>query len=237
MAAFGQNGCMDISILDPTTIRDISGLLLDPAGRLRVLPTAELEQTTALERALFGIRHACYVLPTQELVAHVKDLIGARTALEIGSGNGVLAEALGIPATDSHQQSRADIALLYAMLRHPVIRYGNNVQKLDALAAVRAHRPQVVVGAWVTHRYDPRRHWAEGNEDGIDEDELLTLCEQYIFIGNDSVHSKKSIWSRPHTKTYLPFVFSRAKEPGRDFIAVWEGSGCGHSKNPPPDGE
>lgn len=216
---------MAISILDPTKIRDISELLLDQAGRLRVLPTAELEQTTAHERALFGVRHACYVLPTQELVAYVKGLIGDRTALEIGAGNGVLADALGIPATDSHLQTRPDIALLYAALRHAVIRYGANVQKLDALAAVRAHRPQVVVGAWVTHLYDPRRHWAEGNQDGVDEEELLTLCEQYVFIGNDSVHSKKAIWEKPHTKTYLPFVFSRAQVPGRDFIAVWEGSG------------
>ena len=222
-AAFAHKLPMQLQIIDPSTVRDISSQLLDDRGELKPVPSAVLEQTTDVERSVFGARHACYLLPTAELVTHLRELIGARSALEIGSGNGVLAKALGIPASDSYQQDRPDIAAYYQALRQKTIRYGENVQKRDALEAVRTLRPQVVVGAWVTHRYDPRRHWAEGNMDGVDEEALLELCEQYIFIGNDSVHAKKSIWRHPHRKAYLPFIFSRAKDGSKDFIAVWDG--------------
>lgn len=218
-----QNRSMQLTVIDPTQVRDISPLIVGPDGYPLVVPSATLEQTTPLERTLFCVQNGCYLLPTQELVAHVQGLIGNRRAIEIGAGNGVLSKALGIPATDSRQQERPDIAAYYRLLQQPTIRYGANVQKLDALAAVRSLKPQVVLAAWVTHRYDPRRHWAEGNEDGVDEEAVLAHCEHYVFIGNDSVHSKKSIWSRPHVKAYLPFVFSRAREAGRDFVAVWEG--------------
>lgn len=214
---------MELRVIDPSFVRDISNSLLDESGRLMPVPSAVLEQTTDLERAIFGARHACYVLPTLELVEHIQGLIGGRSAIEIGSGNGVLARALGILATDSHMQARPEIAAHYRALGQKTISYGEGVLRLDALEAVRTLKPQVVVGAWVTHRYDPKRHWAEGNADGIDEEALLELCEEYIFIGNDSVHAKKSIWRHPHRKTYLPFIFSRAKDGSKDFIAVWKG--------------
>lgn len=218
-----QNPPMRLSIVDPSTVRDLAPLLLDDAGRLKVVPSSVLAETSDIERTLFGVRHACYVLPTVELVEHIRALIAGRTALEIGSGNGVLAAALGIPATDNLLQLRPDVAQYYQALRQPVIRYGKHVQRLDAHAAIAQFKPQVVVAAWVTHRYDPNRHWAEGNEDGVHEESVLAQCEQYIFIGNDAVHAKKSIWSRPHDKTYPPFVFSRARDGSKNFIAVWQG--------------
>lgn len=211
-------------ILDPSKVRDISPLLLDESGRLKVVPASVLQSTTVAERAMFGVRHACYVLPSLELVERLKTLIAGRRAIEIGSGNGVLAQALGIVATDNHQQTWPRIKAQYDLMRQPVIQYGPNVQRMSAEEALREYKPQVVVAAWVTHRYDPARAWAEGNEDGVDERELLQNCEQYLFVGNEQVHKKKAIWDMPHRLEYPPYLFSRAVNQTRDFLATWEGA-------------
>ena len=84
-----------------TGVRDLSSDLLDDLGYLRVVPAAFFEDTTVQERALFGNRHGIYGLLTTELVEWLQDRISGRTAIEIGAGNGSLAHALGIAATDS----------------------------------------------------------------------------------------------------------------------------------------
>lgn len=94
---------------------------------------------------------------------------------------------------------------------------------MDAKEAVAFHKPAVVVASWVTHRYDHRRHWAGGNEVGVNESDLLNRVENYIFVGNEQVHRNKQIWDLPHEKFYLPFLYSRAHNGTRDFLAVWEG--------------
>jgi hypothetical protein len=209
--------------LDPATIRDLSPDVLNESGRMRVLPAAWWAATTVQERGLFGHRNAIYGFPTIELVDHLRDLIGGRPAIEIGAGHGVLAEALGIPATDSRQQEQPRYREIYAATGQPPIRYGHDVVELDARRAVRRYRPDVVVASWVTHRYDRRRHWAGGNEAGVDEGAIIDGCCLYVFVGNEQVHAGKPIWSRPHRIEYPPYVYSRAMNGSRDFIAVWEG--------------
>lgn len=213
---------MHHATIDPNKIRDIAPLLLDEQGRLKVVDASVLAQTTREERALFGVRHAYYGLLTTELVEHVQSLIAGRSALEIGAGHGGLARALGIVATDNHQQSWPEIRAHYEMLRQPTIRYGENVLELDAAQAVAQFRPQVVVASWVTHRYDPRRHGAGGNQDGVCEEDIIRQCEMYIFIGNEQVHTHKSIWALPHEKIFPSWLYSRAVNGSRDFIAVWQ---------------
>lgn len=215
---------MDITVIDPRSVRDISNLLLDDQGRLKVVDAAVLANTTVQERALFGVRHACYVLPTTELIEHLRQLIAGRRALEIGAGNGVVARALGIPASDNHQQTWLHIRSHYESLGQPVIQYGDNVEKLDAAAAIKKHKPDVVLACWVTHRYDPTRHWAGGNQDGVDEKEVLRNCAHYVFVGNEQVHKHKAIWELPHSVQHPEFLFSRAANGTREFIAQWEGA-------------
>jgi hypothetical protein len=207
--------------LDPTRIRDISAEFLDEDGRLRILPASAWAATTAHERALFGHRHAIYGFPTVELVEWLQEFIGERKAIEIGSGTGVLAEAVGIIGTDSHQQSKPEYRAHYQVEGQPSIRYGADVKLLDAREAVRRYRPQVVVAQWVTHKYERRRHFAEGNIDGVNEEDVLERCDQYVFIGNTKVHKGKSLWVRPHTLLHPPFVYSRASNGSPDFIAIW----------------
>ncbi|MGZ8317526.1 MAG: hypothetical protein ACXWVD_00355 [Telluria sp.] len=210
--------------IDPSTVRDLAPDVIGPDGRLRVMPAAYYAATTVQERALLGHRHGIYLLPTVELVDALRARIGGRSAIEIGAGNGVLAEALGIPATDSCMQADANIAALYALSGHPTVAYGPNVEALDAQAAVEKYRPQVVLAAWVTHKYSAGRHEAGGNMFGVDEDRLLDHCEEYLFVGNEKVHQGKAIWQTASFQLAYPdYLYSRAVNGSRDFVARWEG--------------
>ncbi len=209
--------------LDPRRIRDISAEVLGGDGRLRVLPAAYWAGTTMQERALFGHRHGVYGFPTVELVDHLAGVIGDRTAIEIGAGHGVLAEALGIVATDSHQQAKSPYREHYARIGHPPVRYGPNVVDCHASRAVRRYRPQVVIGCWVTWKYDRARHDAGGNEAGVDELDVLRHCETYVMVGDEVNHAGSRLWSLPHQVQYPPFVYSRSSSGAREFVAVWPG--------------
>lgn len=208
-------------LLDPTGVRDLSGLLLDASKALRVVPAADLEATTPEERILFGVKHGLYSFPTEELCSYLTTRIEGRRAIEIGAGHGKLADALSIPATDNRQQEEAAIRQHYIRLGQPLVPYGANVEKLDAAAAVAKYNPQVVIACWVTHQFDPRRPEAEGSVTGVDEEAIIAACEEYIFIGNEKVHAGKSIWALPHEKLTPTWLYSRAANGTRDFIAVW----------------
>ncbi len=212
-----------ISLLDPTKIRDLSPDVLGVDGRMQVLPAAYWAMTTTEERALFGNRRGLYLFPTLELVARLQEIIGGRTAIEIGAGNGVLAEALGIVATDSCEQRKSPIRELYALNRWTRVPYGPNVVEMHASRAVRTYKPQVVLGCWVTHKMDLKQEHRGGKPNGIDEPDILRHCEHYVLVGNESVHAQKCIWDRPHTIEYPDYVYSRATNGTREFIAVFKG--------------
>ena len=212
---------MDAFPLDPSKIRDLSSLLLDGDGRFRVLPASAYEGTTPEERLLFGVRHGIYGFPTTELVDFLRERIDCRLAIEIGSGNGVMAAALGIPATDNRQQDDPAVRAYYDSIAQPVVRYGNEVERLDAAGAIAKYKPEVVVASWVTHRFDTARQDAGGSMSGVDERALLNACETYLFVGNEQVHAKKAIWALPHTKFTPPWLFSRAMNGSSDFVAIW----------------
>ena len=212
---------MDAFPLDPNRVRDISSLLLERDGTFRVLPASAYEGTTQEERLLFGVRHGVYGFPTTELVEFIRERIAGRRAIEIGSGNGALAAALGIPATDNRQQEDPAIRAYYDSIGQPVVRYGGNVEKLSADDAIEKYKPDVVVASWVTHRFDPMRQDAGGSETGVDEVAVLKACEMYLFVGNEQVHAKKAIWTMPHSKFTPSWVFSRAMNGSPDFVAIW----------------
>lgn len=215
-----------VHLIDPRDARDLRPHVLDAAGRLIVLPAVFWASTSAVERALLGGRTGLYSFPTVELVEHLRTIIDGRSAIEIGAGHGVLAEALGIPGTDSYQQREPKYRAYYEAIGAAVVPYGPNVQQMDASSAVRHYKPEVVIGCWVTHKYDPRKHARGGNEVGIDELDILRHCAAYVSIGHEAVHKDKPIWDRKHAIEYPPFMASRALSEGRDFVAVFDGSGA-----------
>lgn len=211
----------DVHVLDPEMVRgtrDLSPEVLDEDGRIRVLPAAYWATTTVRERILFGHRHAAYLFPTVELVDQLRGLIAGRPAIEVGAGNGVLAEALGIPATDNRMQEKEPVRSWYAERGLPAVRYGPNVVEAHASRAVRRFRPEVVIGCWVSHKSP------DGNPLGLDEEDILRHCRLYIVVGNEYVHRGKLIWKRPHTIEHPPYLYSRAGNGSREFIAWWPGA-------------
>ena len=209
--------------LDPTKIRDIRSEVLDASGRIQVLPASYWATTTMPERALFGLYTGIYGYPTVELVARLKEIIAGRPAIEVGAGHGVLAEALGIPATDSFQQRVPRYALALAQMKQKPVPYGPNVIEMHASRAVRHFKPDVVIGCWVTHKWDPKYPEREGNEVGLDEPDILRHCAAYVLVGNEHVHRHKHIWDRKHEIEFPPYVFSRSASATRDFIAIFPG--------------
>lgn len=212
---------MQTYAIDPSKIRDISNAMLDDTGQLKVVPADVLAGTTREERMLFGVRQGLYSFPTTELLDFVRERLQGRSALEIGAGHGTMAKALGIRATDNHQQDDPKIKAYYRALGQPTVPYGAHVENLDAISAVKKHKPQVVLACWVTHRYNPERHELGGNESGVDEAEIIANCDEYIFIGNERVHKDKPIWALPHEKVTPPWLYSRAGNGSPDFIAIW----------------
>ena len=214
-------GGMEAATVDVRGARDLAPYLLE-RGVMRPAPAEFYAQATVVERALFGQRHGIYGFITWELIDWLRNRIGDRKAIEIGAGHGALAAALEIPATDSKMQDDPMVAALYAAHGQPTVTYGPNVEKLDAKAAIRKHRPEVVIASWVTHKYREARHFAGGNMFGVNEEEVIARCDEYIFIGNQRVHSGKSIWDLPHEIIYPEWLYSRAHNGTPEFIAVWK---------------
>lgn len=220
-----QPNLIEATVLNLTGVRDLTPDVLAAPGCPRIMPAAYYRNTTPTERAAFGHYHGVYGLPTTELVDWLRAEIDGRSAIEIGAGHGALAAALDIPATDSKQQADPAIALLYAATGQPPVTYGQNVEQLDAAAAIAQYRPQVVIASWVTHKWLEARSEAGGNMFGVDEDAVIDACETYIFIGNTNVHRDKSIWTRKFARIEPDWLFSRAINGSPEFIAVWEGKG------------
>lgn len=173
--------------------------LFDAEGILQPQPKEFWRGYDRVERATFGHAHGLYAFPTIEGIAYIRELIDNRMAIEIGSGNGGFCKALGIPGTDNYQQAMPQYKRYYDHLMQPTVKYGSHVEKLDAGLAVGKYQPKVVVACWVTHLYIPQRHELGGNEIGVDEHFLLSQVDDYIFIGDTHVHSKKPIFQDYHT--------------------------------------
>lgn len=214
----------DLTVINARTTRDIRPEVLDGDGRMRILPASWWKTTTVQERGMFGARTGIYSFPTVELIDYLRAVIGDRPAIEIGAGHGVVADALGIPGTDSRMLEWPKYATMYRLNGATVAKYGPNVVDMHASRAVRRYRPDVVIGCWVTHKYDPARHEAGGNEVGIDEEDILRHCKTYVMVGHETAHAGKKIWSRKHEIIYPDWVYSRSMKPEREFIAVWPGS-------------
>jgi len=192
-------------------------------GKLRLLPAKDYDQFDSNELRLFCHHKARYGLPTEELVTFLRELIGRDKAIEIGAGSGDLGYHLRIPMTDSYCQDEPDVRAYYKAIRQPTIEYGQDVEKIEALAAVEKYKPDVVVGCWVTQWIDPCLPPPSGGGSiyGIKEDELIKKVKKYILVGSEAIHGGKFIMSYPHTKYFVPGVRSRRSD---NRIWVWERS-------------
>lgn len=219
-----------MSILSPRDASYIDAILLNEEGRLKPVPSAVLATIPHDDLRYWCNRKAVYGLPTTELVAWLGERIAGRTAIEIGSGNGCLGRALGIPRTDSHVQATPKMRLIYTLQGQPVITYGTDVEQLDAVEAVQKYRPQVVIGQWVTQYISPDEPPPPGGGSvyGIKERVILAdpVVEEYLVVGNLLIHGAKSILQDPPQgwkvdAVAAPWIWSRASEPMANCILIW----------------
>lgn len=208
-------------IFNATDISALEKLLLDNEGNLQVVEYKQLKPFTQEQISQFCVKHGVYQIVTRELVDFLKGFIGSAEAIEIGAGNGCLGLALGIPTTDNRMQEWPDIITLYNSLRQAPVRYGRWVEPLDALTAVLKYKPDVVIGAWITHRWKP--HLPNGNIHGVDELQFRGKIKNYIMIGHERVHKDKEIFGVFRCTTLkFDWLVSRSLDKDKNRIYIFE---------------
>lgn len=197
-------------------------------GQLKVLSAEFYRRFAQNDIVAFCHKNGLYCLPTLELLDRLNSLIltysPERNAIEIGAGQGAIGRGLGIISTDSMQQADPQMAALYALIKQPPVSYGSNVNKVDANTAVSRIKPDVVIGAWVTHRFNEAEPEREGNMWGIDEKAIVDQVRAYIVVGHDEVHARKPIKDLPHQVIKGDYLFSRSLDTAGNSIFVWESS-------------
>lgn len=188
-------------------------------GKLVPRPSKIIGQIHQNDLALWCYRKGFYCIPSTELIDWLKDKIGDQRAIEIGAGHGAIGRSLGIPITDYKAMEIPEVAQYYKNLGQPVTKYPEDIEKLEALDAVRKYQPDVVIGAWITQKWKPE--YDHGSVYGVDDELLIRSVKTYIHIGNQSVHGKKKANKIPHTTYSLPFLFSRSMNTMGDTITVW----------------
>jgi hypothetical protein len=204
--------------------RDVSYLdkmLTDSEGKLLLLSSKIYDEIDRQALMLWCHKTARYCIPTIELIEWLSEEIRGRTAIEIGAGRGELGRHLGIPMTDNKMQDNELVRMAYKEMGQPTIPYGKKVEQMEAMEAVQAHQPRVVIGAWVTQYGDASV--PKSSPFGVEEVTLISAIEKYIMIGNEREHSTKKALSIPH-RVYKPKhwkLVSRSRYPDQDIIYVW----------------
>ena len=204
--------------------QDISELFdaVHKDGVLQVVDSSVYKQFNGDMLSQLCVENGYYCLPTSELIEWLHNRIAGRSAIEVGAGCGVVGRALGIKMTDNFQQDMPKYNNLYRMAGQAPITYGKDVLKIEALDAVKRFKPEVVIGCWVTHKYDGRNHDAGGNEIGLKEERILRRVKEYIVIGNDGTHSLKPLRKIDHKTIYGDWLVSRAAHQSLNAIYSWE---------------
>ena len=207
---------IDTSHLDKELIDDFGRIIVKPASFYQNIPQDHL--------SIWAHFHGVYCLPTTELIDWLSQYIIPNQTIEIGAGVGTIGRALNIPITDScYMRNNKQVAEYYKLMQQPITNYPTDIIEMNAISAINHYKPKVVIGSWITHRYDMTQHWRGGNEYGIDEQFVLDNVEKYIMIGNEIIHSKKPILELPHKVFKFDWLFSRSQvKPKADVIYVWE---------------
>lgn len=198
--------------------------ILTRDNRLLVLPADDLRKLPLLDLQIWANKRGVYCLPTAELIAWLRTMIGGREAVEICAGNGAIGRALGIVATDSYIQTEPKMAAYYRQLGQQPIIPPPDVQKFEAVKAVQYFKPKVVVGAYVTQLYqlgDEGPPKIGSSVFGVNELLIWELVETYICIGNVTTHGDKRLLKKPHEVYRFDWLFTRSMTPESNVIYVW----------------
>jgi hypothetical protein len=163
---------------------------------------------------------AIYLYPTPELVKYLSKLIYGYNTIEIGSGKGLLCDALGIKGTDSKYQATQEGRMLYKLMQQPTIKYPEHVEKLEALEAIEKYKPHTVIAAWCTEKCrDDKQTF--GFYEGFEFDKILQKVERLIFIGCDHVHKQFHLFKEHKYIEFRPDWIKSRSQQNNNFIAVF----------------
>jgi hypothetical protein len=208
---------------------DLDNMLLNRVGQLQVLPAIAYDYIDHTDLRVWCNQRGIYGLPTDETIAWLREFIGDRSAIELGSGNGAFGRALKVPLTDSRIQEDPEVKMSYMIQGQPTVPYANDVEKLEALEALAKYNPQVAFGSWLTNWIDPNKPFiaGAGSMYGLKEDLILAHpgLEAYVVIGNEEVHRNKPIMALPHETIRAPWIRSRSRSPELNAIFVWRTEG------------
>lgn len=182
-----------VQLLDDRFGQVVDGLH-GPIVAPRVLPSEQYRSVPPDVLRLWLHIRAIYGIPTLEAVTWLREFIGDRSAIEIGASHGVFGRELGVPRTDSFMQEREEVKAIYAATGQPRVGYARDVVQLEAIAAARRFKPDVVFGSWIT-QYGTS---GQASMYGVDEEKLLKspFLKAYVVYGAPSTHGQKRIIRR-----------------------------------------
>jgi hypothetical protein len=208
------------SFIDPANVDYLDDLMLDKDGSVKPIESAKLDAIPLDHIRIWCGKNAIYQICTVELVEWLKNEIAGRNAIEIGAGVGGIGKALGIHSTDSYMQTNEAVAQYYKALGQKPTQPPSYVEKIDANDAVDKYKPEVVVGAFITHRHTGGD---VGNAFGPLEEQIINKAT-YIHVGNINVHKSKPILALPHKEYTFPWLRTRCANQSLNRIWIWNGN-------------
>ena len=209
-----------IATPDHACQKEMDQALLEEGNRyLKLLPSSVYKAFPHEQLVIWCNRHQRYGIVTTELVDWLREQIGDRSVIEIAAGKGDLSHHLNIHPTDGYSQTTEYVKDCYESCGHIPLIPNPEVERLEAVQAIKKYKPKVVIASWLTQRYlsDPRTNYYYG----VDETQVRILSMKYIHIGNTNVHGGKTVLRKPHKKYVFPWLVSRAANQSQNAIWVF----------------
>jgi hypothetical protein len=197
-------------------------LILDDQGIIKLQSADFYKTLDYTELRVWCICRAIYQLPTVELIEWLKDNFNLDKAIEIGAGNSYLYHHLNVKGTDNYSEQIPQVKLTHQILKQPSTDPPPEVEKIDAIAAIKKYRPETVITSWMTLKCVDPEDVDAGHKYAPDEQEILDTGVTYIHIGNEEIHGDREIMNKPHQTYYFDWLVSRGKYPEKNCIYVWK---------------
>ena len=199
-------------------------ILLDDRGIIKLQPAELYRRIDNAHLRVWCICRAIYQLPTVELIEWLQSNFNLNKAIEIGAGNNHLYHHLGIKGTDNYSEQIPAVKLTHEILKEPSTNPPPEVEKIDAISAIKKYQPETVITSWATLKTEDPEEIDAGHKYAPDEAEILDKGVNYVFIGNEYLHSDRAIMSKKHETYYFDWLVSRGYYPEKNCIYVWDGN-------------
>lgn len=196
-------------------------VLLDERGIIKLFPAEFYHSLDNTDLRVWCLCRAIYQLPTIELIEWLKANFNLDKAIEIGAGNNYLYHHLNIKGVDNYSEQIPAVKLVHDILHEPSTNPPPEVEKIEAIAAIKKYQPETVIASWMTLKCEDPEGVDAGHKYAPDEQEILKTGVTYIHIANENIHGDREIMNKPHEKYYFDWLVSRGKYPEKNCIYVW----------------